>query len=135
MALVSIDRNPTDRTLLQFGCITAVVLPVAAEWFGCPLGVVTAAAVSGSALLLTAIVEPKLMRLPFLAMCYATAPIGIVVGEALTAALYFAVMWPIASIMKLVGRDPLQRRIEPERATYWTRKPTTGPAGRYLRQY
>ena len=135
MALVTIDRNPTARTLSQFGGITAFAVPAATAWFGDSTTVVAAGVAIGATLLCTAIAAPKRLRLPFVAACYATAPIGIVVGEVLTAALYFAVIWPIAMLMKLVGRDPLERRIEPERPTYWTPKPATGPARRYLRQY
>ena len=33
--------------------------------------------------------------------------------------LFYGVLTPIGLFFRLIGRDALQRRIEPERETYW----------------
>ena len=53
-------------------------------------------------------------------MC-AAFPIGWVVSHALMAAIYYLVITPMAVAMRLLGRDPLDRRFDRDATTYWVR--------------
>jgi hypothetical protein len=40
--------------------------------------------------------------------------------------LFFAVVTPIAFVMRLAGRDPLGLRFEPKRPSYWRARASRG---------
>ena len=41
--------------------------------------------------------------------------------------IFFVAVTPTALIMRLVGKDPLHRRFEPEARTYWIERRPPGP--------
>jgi Saxitoxin biosynthesis operon protein SxtJ len=76
-----------------------------------------------------------LVRPVFVGWMIAAFPIGWLVSKVLTAALFFTVFTPIALIFRLLGRDALMLRRDPDRPTYWTPKPPTTDPRRYLREF
>lgn len=42
--------------------------------------------------------------------------------------MYFVVLTPAGLLMRLFGKDPLHRRIDPSAATYWIVRDPPGPA-------
>jgi hypothetical protein len=50
-------------------------------------------------------------------------------------AIYYLVFTPIGLIMKLSGRDALQRRFEPAENSYWNVKLPETKKERYFHQY
>ena len=61
--------------------------------------------------------------------------IGFVVSNAAVTAVYLLVVTPIGLVLRLLGRDPLQRRFERERESYWEDAEKPGDAERYFRQH
>jgi hypothetical protein len=144
MAWIEMPWNPKARQLRQFGLCGLVALPLfgwtrlgwtapsgwdAIQWlfFGCFLA---AGAVLGGA----AVVWPKALRPLFLAACLVTFPVGLVVSEAALLLLYFGVFTPMATLFRLLGRDALRRRVEPEAVSYWTPRRQPRNAEQYFRQ-
>lgn len=60
---------------------------------------------------------------------------GFVVSNVAVTAVYLFVVTPIGLALRLIGRDPLQRRLELERESYWEDAEKTGDAERYFRQH
>src|SRR5687768_17400236 len=135
MALFKIDRNPTDRTLRQFAAAACVALPLAGWLTTRGLVGVGCGATVAAVMVAAAWVRPQSLRLPFVGLSYVTAPIGLVVGEVLTLVMYFGVFAPIGFVLRLTGRDPLERRFRPEAPSYWTPKRPARDAAAYLRQF
>ena len=48
--------------------------------------------------------------------------------------LFFLVVTPMGLAMRALGKDPLRRRLEPEAASYWIRRPLPAP-GPMSRQF
>ena len=61
--------------------------------------------------------------------------IGFVVSNTVVTAVYLLVVTPIGLLLRLFGRDSLQRRCERERDTYWEDAEKTGDATDYFRQH
>jgi hypothetical protein len=61
--------------------------------------------------------------------------VGFVVSNTAVTAVYFLVVTPIGLLLRLCGRDPLRRRFERGRESYWEDAEKTGDAARYFRQY
>jgi hypothetical protein len=144
MALIDIAWKPSDRQLRQFGAIALVALPMAGWLFsGKPwpvdvtraqgTAIVTLAALGLVAAAL-AVFRPQALRWPFVGATLVTLPIGLVVGEIVLALIYFGMFLPVSLIFRLMGRDALERRIDPNASSYW--QPKAQPAGpeSYFRQ-
>ena len=75
-------------------------------------------------LLLLALVAPRALvpvERGWRALAHA---LGWVNTRVLLAVVYFLVFAPIALVLRIAGKDPLERRRDPGRATYWrTREP------------
>ena len=79
--------------------------------------------------------ETRLMARVYLAMALATFPIGFVVSHILLGMVYYLVLTPIGLALKLAGRDPMNRSLEPESSSYWIDKQETTDLEQYFRQY
>jgi hypothetical protein len=49
--------------------------------------------------------------------------------------VFFAVITPMAVVMRMRGRDPLRRRADPAARTYWIDRPPPAPAESLRRQF
>ena len=61
--------------------------------------------------------------------------IGFIVSNTAVSAVYFLVVTPIGLALRMTGRDPLQRRFERDRDSYWEDAEKPGDAERYFRQH
>jgi hypothetical protein len=132
--LFKIDKNPSSKTLRQFAAASCVALPLLGWTFGETIGLGCGVVVA-KLMVAAAVARPQSLRLPFLGLSYATAPLGLVVGEILAVLMYFAVFAPIGLLLRATGRDPLARRFEPESKSYWTPKRRAPSGASYLRQF
>jgi hypothetical protein len=81
-----------------------------------------------------AIVSAGARRRIYLGWMRAVAPIGWVVSHLLLAAIWILVAIPTALVLRLAGRDPMQRRFDRSASTYWVRRPPDSDRTRYFRQ-
>ena len=138
MALIEIDRHPTERQLRWFGILLAgfVVLagalarwqleePTAARWTWAGGATVVAA---------HAAVRP-LRRWIYLGWLYAAFPIGWAVSHLLLAAAYYVVLTPIGILMRWIVGDPLDRARDRDASTYWAVRRPASDVRRYFRQF
>ena len=78
---------------------------------------------------------PRIAK-PFYVLWFGLAcTIGIVASNLLIALFYYLVITPTGGIMRLFGRDPLHRRFDSTRETYWDEPEQNKPAERYYRQF
>ena len=63
------------------------------------------------------------------------SPIGWTVTHLVLAAVYYLVLTPIGLLMRLAGRDPMRRSIDPKAATYWIARKNPIESKRYFRQF
>jgi hypothetical protein len=139
MALVDIKWRPSRRELRQFGLL--VVPPVAVffavvarfKWHRPEV----ALAIGGAALvvMLVGALAPLALRPLFVGLSLLTFPIGWVVSLALLAVVFYAVLTPIAVIMRLVGEDPMKRRFDRQAKSYWIERRRRADVERYFRQF
>jgi len=58
-----------------------------------------------------------------------------VVSTLVLLVVFFLLLTPLALVFKIVGRDPLDRRLAPDLKSYWQERRAVGDRKRYLRQY
>ncbi len=138
MSIIEINRNPTQRELLIFGLLlglfTGLLGLLTYFWWDSP-AVAWGIWIGGGIITLLNFTVPPLRRVFYLTWMYATFPIGWTVSHAILAILYYGVLTPIGLIMRLVGYDPMSRRLWSGRYTYWEKYSPEGNSKRYFRQF
>lgn len=139
MAIAEINWNPTTRDLRQFGMIwlPALLALVGVMTFHYAESVSTSVALAALALVtgVTAYLRPEAMRPIFLGMMGITFPIGWVVSHAIFLVVFYFVVTPIGLLMRLAGRDALERKLDHTASTYWQPYNQETSRTRYLRQF
>jgi len=62
-------------------------------------------------------------------------PLGWTVSHLLLAVVYYLVITPIGLVMRLAGRDPLQRKFDRTADTYWIQRKQPDNSKRYFQQF
>lgn len=131
------DVSFTDRTVRQFAGLSLIVFGGLALWQGLVHGNLLAAILL-SALALTlgplGLIRPGWIRPVYWVWMAAVFPIGWAISHLVLAVLYFGLFMPLALVFRLRGRDALQRRFQPELASYWQEREQS-EVPRYFRQY
>lgn len=92
-------------------------------------------AVIGAALGAVLWVLPQIARPFYLVWYFAACCLGIVISNLLIAAFFYLVFTPIGLLMRAAGRDPLQKRLDRSRTTYWHDVEKVVDGERYFRQF
>ena len=138
MNLIQIDHNPSRRKLALFGVfwllLWGILGAVVLNRTGCLL---SAAAIWATALLVAVIgwIAPGLMRIVYLGMAYASLPVGLVVSPVVLGVVYYLVLTPTGLLMRLLGYDPMQRRLDRDAKSYWLPREQRDDVSRYFRQF
>ncbi len=145
--LVQLDFRPDSKQLRQFGFIALGAFGLLGAWvswkgtlFGIGLGDVARPIAFGLWVLgafsaLLSVVWPQGNRPLFVALSVLAFPIGFVLSHGVLAVLFFGVFTPVGLVMRLWGRDPLERRFQKERTSYWVDMPQDIAARDYFRQF
>lgn len=118
---------PSDRS---FGFTFAVVFGLLAAWQAWVghARISLVFAVLGSLFLLVTLTRPGLLRGLNRAWMKFGEMLHRIVSPIVLGAMYFVVLTPFAVVMRLFGRDALQRRLDPNARTYWIDRTPPGPA-------
>ncbi len=118
MAPFGIEWEPPRTQLRHFGWVLALVLAVAGARLA-PAPAALALELLAALMFALGTVWPSSLRWPFLAVAVATAPAAWVVSRVLLTVVYYGLLTPLALGLRLLGRDTLRCRLEPQAATYW----------------
>jgi len=145
--MVSLNLRPDRRELRQFGWIALVCFGLLGGWIywrgGLPMisfgdAAVTVAyvlwgigAVSG----LFSWLVPAANRPLYVGLMIVSFPIGLVVSHVVLGVFFYGVLTPVGLVFRIIGRDKLNRRIEPEATTYWVDHQPPDSMKRYFRQF
>ncbi len=144
--MFKLETNPPEAQLKQFAFIAVLGLPLIAfavlkfsgfDWGEAISHQAVLWALGAGVLQLVAFLAgfKPLTRVIFVVLMVIALPIGFVLSHVLMAAIYYLVMTPIALVFRLIGRDVLGRRPDPEATSYWhDRGPPRSPAS-YFKLY
>ncbi|RIK65138.1 MAG: hypothetical protein DCC65_13240 [Planctomycetota bacterium] len=146
MSLVNINWKPDNRQLRQFGVAGLIVLGAIGTWiffthkFWVDMTPQTAARTAYilwgicAALGLLAAAAPPVLKPIYLALTIVSLPIGWIISHVVLVMLFYLVITPLGLFFRVMGRDPLQRTLEPDAPSYWERRPVVTDPKRYYRQ-
>ena len=137
MSLIRINKNPSRGSLRLFSVLWLL--------FGAWVGFL-AWRVDASALAVTiwatvgitgiaGLVSPRSVCLIYIGASYAAFPIGFVVSHVILGVLFYLVMTPVGLCLKILKRDPLERRFDRGAKSYWKARDRARPATDYFRQH
>ncbi len=137
MALIPINLKPSKKDLAVFGfggCLILWVAALVVLWRGhnttawVLLGI-------GLVLALSRLLSLKWTKGLYLVFVVVTLPIGWTIGHALMFLFFYGLLMPVGLFFRLIGRDVLHRRLNPQAPSYWTaHKPAQGKK-RYFQQF
>lgn len=80
---------------------------------------------------------PPLFRYIFSKWVALSVVIGYFISRILLTVIFFLVITPTGLIMKLFGKDPMERKIDPQAKTYWVKHETSTDSSieRYEKQF
>ncbi len=138
MSLVRIDHQPSNKQLTVFASLWLLLVGGWALTLGMRNGWTTLPMCLGAGALLgplLKLVHREPIRILYLGACYLTLPIGWVVSHVLLATIYYGVMTPIGLIMRMVGYDPMARKIDRECESYWIEREQASDSSKYFKQF
>ncbi len=119
-------KGASDRA---FGLVFAAVFAAIGLWplagGGAPRWWALAVAAAFAAL---AFAAPKLLRPANRLWQQLGRGINRVVGPVVTGLVFYAAVVPTGVIMRLLGKDPLRLKLDPDAASYWIERTPPGPA-------
>ena len=136
--MIPINKNPSRQELRQFGGIWMVFFSgvAAVVWYRTgDLNLAIWVWVSAIGVGAAGFAYLPLMRMIYLGMSYLAFPIGWTVSHLLLASIYYLILSPIALVLRITGRDSLERRLDRSATSYWTPHPESEEQSRYFRQF
>ena len=138
MALLEIKKDPSKAELNWFGLLILVfscILSGLLYWkFKSVLTVQIVIGV-GAGICLIYYSIPPLRKPIYLGWLYAAFPIGWTISHTVLLLTYYLLMTPIGLLMRIVGRDTMRRKLDPNASTYWLERKPVASAKSYFRQY
>lgn len=146
MSLVSINWKPDTRQLRQFGLAGLIALGAIGAWvffrhrFWVDMTPEKATRTAyilwgiAAAFGLLAAAAPQVLKPVYLVLTIITLPIGWVVSQVVLVILFYLILTPLGLFFRMIGRDPLQRRLDPNARSYWEKRPGITDPKRYYRQ-
>ncbi|MDA1091006.1 MAG: SxtJ family membrane protein [Proteobacteria bacterium] len=129
------EDGPKVGSERSFGIVFAVVFAIiglAPLWDGSPYrlwALIVAAAFLAAGMVAPVVLRP-LNKIWFL---FGMA-LHKVMNPLIMGLLFYLTVTPIALIMRMVGKDPLNRRFDPDAKSYWVVREPAGPAPETMRQ-
>lgn len=137
MAIIQVDHDPSPRDLAWFAAILLAVSAGLGVWLvtaGHPTAGRWAWFVGGVLLGVFAAV-PRWRRGIYLGWIYAFYPLGFALSYVVLALVFFGVVTPIGLLLRLRGRDAMNRGDAADRVSFWKPRAEATAPERYFRPY
>jgi len=136
MSLIRINRNPSGHQLSTFGAAWLVLLGLFGweAWLRNRHSAAEAAWALAALVPVAGLFSRRFLRFAYLALSYATYPIGFAVSHVVLAVVFYLALTPMGLAMRLFRHDPLSRRFDPKAGSYWVRRGGTKPPESYFQQ-
>lgn len=136
--MIDLNLNPTKKELRTFG-LCALAFTCLVGWIifrrGGSTSTIATVVGIGVALAGIGLTIPQALRPVWVVLMVVNYPIGWVVTHVVMAFIFYLVVTPVGVIMRLTGRDPMERAFDRLAKTYWKPRRSDPNSSRYFRQY
>ncbi len=134
------EVDTSKKALRSFGWVVGGVLLVIAAvvWWRNDFTLTTAAYVLGGiggALVVLGLAAPVVLKPVYRVWMALAVVMGFIMTRVILSVVYYLVMTPIGLVMRLFGKDPMHRRIDPDAASYWIEKSYDDESPERLEKY
>lgn len=134
----NIDVSP--KALRSFGwMVGGVLLALAAViWWRSDGDLTTAVQVLGgigAVLVVLGLIVPLVLRPVYRVWMALALVLGFVMTHVLMTIIYYLLITPIGLLLRVFGKDPLHRDLDPEAPSYWLHRDDPGPTPERLEKY
>lgn len=132
--------DTSKKALRSFGWVVGLVLIGIAAFIWWRKGWVATGAVQwlggiGGVLTVLGLTVPTIL-LPVYRVWMALAVVlGFVMTRVILSVVFYLIMTPIGLIMRLLGKDPMERTLKPEDSSYWIKKEYRDDSGARMEKY
>jgi len=139
MSLIEIKWRPKPKELRNFGKITLIASAAVSILLYVFKDIETkwsvAIATLGISVFLTSLSSIKLTRFIYLGLTLITFPIGWTISFILMALFYFLLITPLGLFFRLMGKDLLSRKFNPNAKSYWVAHKPPENIRQYFHQF
>ena len=141
MSLIEIKQQLTQRDRVVFLTAWIFVFGGVAFWRWIQAapeassGVTLAFALLGLLLPSAAIFNHRAIDTTYRVLAMVTWPIGWIVAHVILALIYFGLVTPLGLVRRLLGHDPMGRRFDRQRLSYWSNLDENPEATTYFRPF
>lgn len=96
-------------------------------WTGLPVGA-TAFGIAAAVFLAATLIRPSILHPLNRAWMAFGNLLHRVVNPIVLGVIFYVVLTPMGVLMRLRGRDPMQRRLDPQSTSYWVHRKPPGPS-------
>ena len=128
--------SPNRRQLRSFGITLGIAILVIAGvlyWRSAP-GVIPVSSI-GVLFLIAGLVAPSVLRRLYKPWMALAVLMGFVMTRILLTLIFVLLFIPTGLLMRLFGRDPLRRKLDPDAKSYWIRKQYNPESRERLERY
>ena len=136
--MIDLNLNPTRKELKWFAALQVIFFGIVAFIVVRKTGSTGAATVIVSVSVVVGVIGwfvLGFMRAIYVVWMIAVYPIGWTLSHVLMGAIFYLVVTPTAIMMKLCGKDPMQRTLDRAAQSYWQPRPRQEGTRRYFRQF
>ena len=132
-----VTARPENRKLREFAAAGATVGSALAAWqaVSSNAGLAAGLLLAALAFAVVGFWKPRWLAPVFWIAMAVTFPLAWAVSLLVLALLFYGLFGPLGLLFRLLGRDPLERRIDPDQRSYWKATQPADDSRRYLRQY
>jgi hypothetical protein len=136
--MMRMDRDPGRRELAVFAAVLPLTFALLGFIVGHRFGFTAARNglwVAGVVLTAAYFAVPRLRRPLYIGMSAAVYPIGWLLSHVILLSVFLLVVTPMAVLLRMLGRDPLERRFDPAVPTYWVPHHSPSDVRQYFKQF
>jgi hypothetical protein len=139
MSLIEINWQPSRKELRTFAIIALIAATLVAlllcifKGLGIQWGAVIFS--FGAATFASSFVCLKLTRMIYLGLILVTLPVGVLMSFLLLAIFFFGILTPLALVFRMIGRDTLHRKFDPDADSYWVTHQQPDSLDRYFNEF
>lgn len=136
--MIDIKWHPSRNELRVFSGLLIAFFALVAAMIVHRTGSTTAATIvlgGATAVGLAGLIVPPAMRPVYRIWMLAAFPIGWTVSHLILAAIFYLLFTPIGLLLRIAGKDAMQRKFERDKKSYWEETSTRRELRSYFRQY
>lgn len=124
-ALLDVQKNPNRLpSIKRFGVAIAIITLLCSIWLPYTLGLVIASAILAA----STVLYPQILY-PIYWLLMPPLSLGL---KLLLAIFFYTILCPAAFFSRILGIDIIQKNIQPEVQSYWIKRNTLLPHGKYM---